>query len=73
MHFRSYTENFERLISVLQDQVRNGTITREEALARLKKEVSRIRARLKRNEERLNKASDQKAKNKDKAEDKQGQ
>ena len=53
--------------------MRNGTITREEALARLKKEVSHIRARLKRNEERLNKASDQKAKNKDKAEDKQGQ
>ncbi len=61
-HVAGYTKNFERLISYLEKRVSQGKMSKQDALNRVRKEVSRIRERLKRNEERLNKSSDTKKK-----------
>ncbi len=57
---RSYTDRFENLANFLQRQVNQGRMTKVQALERFKNEVSRTRERLKRNEERLNRRSDEK-------------
>jgi len=61
-HVNAYQNQFKRLAEELERQVASGKISRAEALRRFRERVAEVRARLRKNEERLNRASDEKKK-----------
>lgn len=59
-HATAYTEHFKNLVRNLERQVASGKLTKQEALDQLRKDVTDMRQKLRTNQERLNKASDEK-------------